>query len=258
MANLTWDKAIQKVLDPIDGGTHYTRIAELIEEQNHRTKLGATPANTVNMIINKSLKDNADGSPYIRLGKGMYALRKKFDKTSKAENVSEAAEETESSDGVIQCLGMFWKSSNIEWKNNPAIKGQQSPKSDSIDFAAQQGIYLLHDRDKVIYVGRVDEPRLGQRLFEHTKDRLNDRWDRFSWFGLRPVDEKGELKDAVENVDFPILMEALEAILIESLEPPQNRRRGDKLKAVEYIQTPKPLDNNKMMFEFFKKQLKSD
>jgi hypothetical protein len=32
----------------------------------------------------------------------------------------------------------------------------------------------------------------------------------------------------------------MEALLIESLEPPLNRRRGDNLSAVEYIQTTDP------------------
>jgi hypothetical protein len=33
---------------------------------------------------------------------------------------------------------------------------------------------------------------------------------------------------------------ALEAILIEALEPPQNRKRGDDLSAVEYMQKEDP------------------
>ncbi|WP_172623790.1 winged helix-turn-helix domain-containing protein [Octadecabacter sp. SW4] len=241
MADLTWDKAIQKVLTAASGAMHYTQIAEDIEASGYRQVLGATPANSVNMIINKSINEKGDKSKYVRLGKGMYALRIELQKKSQEKPSAEETEEGEKSTGIIQCLGMYWKSENVSWKNNPKLFGQATPKSDTIDFSEQIGIYLLHDRDKVVYVGRVDEPRLGQRLFEHTKDRLNARWDRFSWFGLRPIDESGNLGKSQDKIDFVSSISALEAILIESLEPPQNRRRGDQLNAVEYIQTPKPL-----------------
>ena len=36
------------------------------------------------------------------------------------------------------------------------------------------------------------------------------------------------------------IISTLESILIETLEPPQNRRRGDDLSAIEYIQHPDP------------------
>ena len=36
------------------------------------------------------------------------------------------------------------------------------------------------------------------------------------------------------------MVETMEALLIESLEPPLNRRRGDNLSSIEYIQTPNP------------------
>jgi hypothetical protein len=35
-----------------------------------------------------------------------------------------------------------------------------------------------------------------------------------------------------------VVIETLEALLIESLEPPLNRRRGDNFSAVEYLQAP--------------------
>lgn len=240
MVELTWDKSIQKVLTKAKGAMHYAQIADEIEDAGYRQKLGATPASSVNMIINKSINEKGEQSKFIRLGKGMYALRAELAKSSqKIEKIDEVNGQDKGT-GLIQCLGMYWKSENVEWKNSPKILGQATPKSDTINFSEQIGIYLLHDRDKVVYVGRVDEMRLGQRLFEHTKDRLNARWDRFSWFGLRPVSEAGALGVADTKIDFNSVMAALEAILIESLEPPQNRRRGDQLNAVEYIQISKP------------------
>ena len=43
-----------------------------------------------------------------------------------------------------------------------------------------------------------------------------------------------------ESFQVKILIPALEAILIEALEPRQNRKRGDDLSAVEYIQREDP------------------
>lgn len=66
------------------------------------------------------------------------------------------------------------------------------------------------------------------------------RWDRFSWFGLLPVSEKGALGLLPTTYDAAKIIPALEAILIEALEPRQNRKRGDDLSAVEYIQKEDP------------------
>ena len=43
------------------------------------------------------------------------------------------------------------------------------------------------------------------------------------------------------------LLPALEAILIEALEPRQNRRRGDDLASVEYIQKEDPEIQKKLV-----------
>jgi hypothetical protein len=81
---------------------------------------------------------------------------------------------------------------------------------------------------------------LGKRLYEHTADRLSSRWDRFSWFGLLPVSESGDLGILPESYLGPKIIPGVEAILIEALEPRQNRKRGDDLSAVEYIQKEDP------------------
>ena len=77
-------------------------------------------------------------------------------------------------------------------------------------------------------------------LYEHTMDRLATRWDRFSWFGVLPVSENGVLGRMPDNFNSTNLLPALEAILIEALEPRQNRKTGDDLSSVEYIQRPDP------------------
>jgi hypothetical protein len=69
---------------------------------------------------------------------------------------------------------------------------------------------------------------------------LAARWDRFSWFGLLPVSESGQLGELPAVFEAAKMIPALEAILIEALEPRQNRKRGDDLSAVEYIQREDP------------------
>jgi hypothetical protein len=85
-------------------------------------------------------------------------------------------------------------------------------------------------------IGRATDQPLGKRLYQHTLDRLSTRWDRFSWFGLLPVSEKGNLAALPDQYQSEQMIPALEAILIEALEPRQNRKRGDDLAAVEYLQ----------------------
>ena len=92
----------------------------------------------------------------------------------------------------------------------------------------------------VVYVGRSIDRPLGKRLFEHTVDRLGSRWNRFSWFGLLDVTNEGGLRDVPLKASLAVLVATLEALLIEALEPPQNRKRGDDFSAIEYIQDVDP------------------
>jgi hypothetical protein len=123
----------------------------------------------------------------------------------------------------------------------PLLLGVQQSGSEPVNFTAQAGVYLLYDGRSVVYVGRVSEPRLGLRLYEHTRDRLTSRWDRFSWFGVRAVRDDGELSPVPSSgIAVATLISTMEALLIEGLEPPQNRRQGDGFNAVEFIQETDP------------------
>ncbi len=155
-----------------------------------------------------------------------------------AESIVEREDET--SDSIIHSFGMYWQRDLVVWRNDPKMYGKQQALSKPVDFGKQKGIYILYDHHTVVYVGRSIDRPLGKRLYEHTVDRLGSRWNRFSWFGLLDVTQEGNLRETTFNTSLAILVATLEALLIEALEPPQNRKRGDDLSAIEYIQDVDP------------------
>lgn len=207
--------------------------------------MGATPAATVNAQISGSIKKDGIKSPYIRVAKATFALAKSATTqpvtpmSKLTPTVPESVESEEQYD-IVTSFGMFWRRNSIEWTATPKLLGMQQIGATPVDFNKQLGIYLLYDGREVIYIGRTTDRPLGRRLFEHTSDRMAARWDRFSWFGLLPVSETGALGSLPITYDAAKMIPALEAILIEALEPRQNRKRGDDLSAVEYIQREDP------------------
>lgn len=235
---LTWRKAIDKVLAASSTPLHYNEITERIILDGLRQNLGATPSATVSARISRSIKHDGNSSPYVRVAKGTYALSKPTAGTISASS-SEISESEEQYD-IVSSFGMFWRRDAIEWTATPKLLGMQQIGATVVDFNKQLGIYLLYDGREVIYAGRTTDRPLGRRLFEHTVDRMSARWNRFSWFGLLPVSDKGSLGSLPKTYDAAKMIPTLEAILIEALEPRQNRKRGDDLAAVEYIQKEDP------------------
>jgi hypothetical protein len=246
---LTWRKAIEKVLIEAPGAVHYKDITDKIIEDGLRTSLGATPAATVSAYLTTAIKNEGGECPFQKVGRGLYIWKKKAGITQLPE-ISQTEEEDgaeEEQYEIISSFGMFWRRQAIEWVRNPKILGMQQIGAAPVDFSKQVGIYLLYDGREVIYVGRATERPLGKRLYEHTLDRLSSRWNRFSWFGVLPVSDTGFLGSLQETFQASKLLPALEAILIEALEPRQNRKRGDDLSSVEYIQKDDPEIRKKMV-----------
>lgn len=233
--DLSWEDAIEAVLKDADGALRCAEIAEQVSLRRLRKSVGANPAATVAVILSKSLSE--PGSPFQRVTRGQYTLTARLNQASAAEAAATAEETSET--GALRAFGMYWKRDAVIWRGRPKLLGRQAIAASSVNFANQIGVYLLHDRDRVIYVGRATDA-LVTRLLMHTVDRLGGRWDRFSWFGLRNVGPDGELIDAAVPWDQTVVIETLEALLIESLEPPLNRRRGDNFSGVEYLQIVDP------------------
>lgn len=249
MKNLTWPRAIATVLKAAGKPLHYREITERILQQGLTKKVGATPAATVSAVLNVAVKK--PDSPFEKVERAVFRLR----------NAPPEAVETDTTEDeaapVITSFGLYWDREAVNWKWRPSIYGEYqtdgAAQSDltRVDFGGQHGIYLLHDGREVIYVGRTTKRDLGRRLSEHTRDRLRGRWTRFSWFGFRPVKEDGTLGGKLTELppDFGIekLIGAFEAILIEALEPRQNRKQGDEFGDIEFRQVPDPEVKKKIL-----------
>lgn len=250
--DISWEDAIERVLRDRGVAMHYTDIAEEISAL--RLKAVANPAASVATTFTRCL--TSPDSPFIRTGRGEYALRSQLEASQEIPEASASEAATaEAETGALRAFGMYWQRDLIIWTGSPRLLGRQSEGASDVDFSQQVGVYLLHDRDRTIYIGRAADTMFA-RLKAHTSDRLSGRWDRFSWFGLRGVTEEGSLGEPATAWTHTVVIETLEALLIETLEPPLNRKRGDNLSAAEFLQVADPdIDRRKMkeMFEDFMK-----
>ena len=234
-----WKDAIIRVLLDHAEPLHYADIAEAIVERSLTGTVGATPARTVSGTITTSLNREGDNSPFRRIAKGYYTLKESRGLVPPS---AIAVEEEAESTGLINAFGMYWTRERVLWSaSKPHILGRQQEGTTIVDFHTERGVYLLHDGRAVVYVGRTTEQPLGLRLRQHTIDRLDGRWDRFTWFGVYPVTESGALNTSGESgFTLEMLIVTMEALLLEGLEPPQNRKRGDDFRAIEFLQVEDP------------------
>lgn len=243
-SDLSWRDAVIKVLRDRGTAIHLGEIAAAIVKGNLR-KVGATPSRTVASLITMSLKDEGEDSPFRKVGRGEYILKDVAAKLVASADVPlPASSDDEESDvelpPIITSFGILWERAAVIWQGKPRLYGLQQIEATKVDLCDQRGVYILYDNDRVVYIGRATDRPLGQRLFEHTRDRLRGRWNRFSWFGTVHIGEDGRLggQDVPSSVESVIT--ALEAVLIEAMEPPQNRRRGDDIGTVEFLQIEDP------------------
>lgn len=220
-----------------------SEITEAIIAQGLRTNLGATPEATVGAQIYIRIVKDKSACPIEKVAKATFRWRgatkaapNNVAASSRVQTIAVVDDDADEPASIITSFGMFWRRDHVRWSAKCRLEGKQRIESESVNFSEQLGVYLLYDGREVVYVGRSTDRPLGRRLFEHTSDRLGTRWDRFSWFGVRPVSEEGTLGQPPTQYDTGVLLPVLEAVLIEALEPRQNRKRGDDLGAVEYLQ----------------------
>ena len=138
---------------------------------------------------------------------------------------------------LIQNYGLFWRRDNVFWgrpKRRGHLKGRHSKRrtQGDVDFRGQQGIYCLYDDNfSLVYVGQAgsrESQRLFSRIAQHRNDNLSDRWSKFSWFGIRKVNQDLTLRveKAAAHPTINEVLNHIEAILIAAAEPPHNRQGG--------------------------------
>jgi hypothetical protein len=137
---------------------------------------------------------------------------------------------------LIQNYGLFWKECDVFWgagSRAGRLLGVPATNltADPIDFREQAGVYVLYADYDLVYVGQVGagSQKLFTRLKQHTRDSLAGRWNKFSWFGVRWVKKTDSTLSAEADGKHSTHTEVLnhiEAILIHSAEPKQNRQGG--------------------------------
>lgn len=245
-SKMTWRDAVLTVLREKREPTHYGDLADEILSRGLVESETATPANTVYTTC--VIEMRREKPEIMRVGRGLFSL------VGVATNTPDAPVES-----WIQSLGVLWRRDWVRWTSNPKLRGSAPNGVKAIDFSDQRGVYILYDGARPVYAGRVTDRPLGKRLGEHVNDRLGARWDRFSWFGLRPVTEDGDLGPVPStNCSSETFIGDLEAVLIEALEPPLNRRRGDDFEAKEYRQIQDEEERRQKLREAMEKVLQRE
>ena len=154
---------------------------------------------------------------------------------------------------TIKNFGLMWDRESVRWVgtrgNAGRLMGQGSigkPIRDQLEvnFREQIGVYILYRNEIVVYVGQAGagNSNLFSRLKNHMSDHLANRWDKFSWFGVRRVNRNGTLSQATGELNRTLksseVLDLLEGLLINVVEPPLNKQ-GAKWSGVEqYFQLP--------------------
>lgn len=149
---------------------------------------------------------------------------------------------------MFRTYGLLWREDRVFWgwsNTRGHLKGQEVNKvtgkptgKPPVDFREQIGIYALYDNFELVYVGQVgakkEDDDKGKTLFDRLKDhrdgRHSERWDRFSWFGVRDVKAGGGLtaiRKAVSGVTKAQILDQFEAVMIALSEPKLNLQRGN-------------------------------
>jgi hypothetical protein len=147
---------------------------------------------------------------------------------------------------LIRTYGEYWNPNAINWEtvgsgNGSGFVGsakEGEKKERDINCQNAQGIYVLYDNFKAIYVGKSIKTTIALRIKTHLTDRLAGRWDLFSWYATNNIRwTSGDLSQpAGRHNPASVVIDTLEALAILIADPPLNRRRESLSGADELLQ----------------------
>jgi len=236
---MTWDEAVWEVMKNRVYAARVNAVVKRIQRLKLRD-LGTNPYQAVYQALNSG--STGTNPRYEKVGKAQ------FKRVSTHPSVDPTIDEEDDDDtegsaalddsGVVTAYGIYWRRDKVTWKHGSSkLLGKQYEDSEPQDFSGQRGVYVLHDHLGPVYVGRALSDNLATRLKAHTKDRLSSRWSYFSWFGLNHTNETpGEIDSQSDSIDTKSVIAAIEAIMIEAMEPRLNRKQGDHINKTEFLQ----------------------
>ena len=233
-----WRAAHEVLLRAGGGPMHVETIDNKIHELGLYKSSSANRGNNLHSALMQHIKAKDGQSNIVKLpGTRMFELRS-LDRTQ-ALNEADFDFDFDTPErrlgSALGAFGTYWDRHKVDWRDDPRLIGYQKDASMTVDFHAQNGIYVLHDNTEIINIGKADSA-IGKRLKDHTDDHLKARWNRFSFFGFKRVDENGHLICNRNLYTAEEVTELLEGVLIELLEPPTNRKRGKDMAALQYFQ----------------------
>lgn len=228
---MTWRQAVLQILDEATEPMYYGDIADEILNRGLKTTVGKTPNYTVAGIISDFRNEGMD---VVKTQPGVFYLRKEQTPLPDV-TVIESDDELDATDVTqnlaVAAYGLYWERDKVDWSARRLLGYDVSPDpNQTINFADQQGVYLLHSWQSVVYIGKTAarESGLFQRLQNHHNRQVwSGKWERFSWFGLRRVDENGIIVDGPDTASKDVVTALIEAVLIETLRPSFNHQRGN-------------------------------
>lgn len=226
----TWENAILRVLTESGEPMHYRDIAAEILDRKLVATVGITPSATVRNAIYRML--DRDASPVVRVASGVFGLSVAGvvqPATVQADVETILVTEGSTRNLSVAAYGLHWERDKVDWSSGRILGYDTDPKQ-PIDFADQQGVYLLHNWQSTVYVGMTtaEENGLSQRLrHHHRRADWSSKWERFSWFGVRQVDEDGSMVNGPASATKDTVVTIMETLLIEVLGPALNRNLGD-------------------------------
>ncbi|RPI71466.1 MAG: hypothetical protein EHM38_03830 [Geobacteraceae bacterium] len=221
----------------------YEEIAVELAEQGKIAAFGVMPRKQIRTVIDSAILQEGDGCPIVTTYPGEYLMRKNASPAHL--QAAKRMDRKLGTDrlGIITCFGHQWLRERVIWKPKTEIFGCQFQKSPRINFADQTGFYVLYSEDRSIeYIDYTGDRNLGDCLYEHTLDRLDGRWERFSFFCLKPINDDGTLgplpvEAKIGDVN---VMASMKSILLELAEPRSNRRHYDYFSTLIFIQWRNP------------------